>query len=130
MTTVTALRILRDAGCDPRVEGDRLKLDEDPPDELPEAHIDILNTPIRELVTGDKLYAIDEDGHGCAHPDGLLDLSGPLPLNVRLIAVAGTAWDRISPYAMESFPHLFTLAAMKTKARKGADHADQPQLPH
>lgn len=117
MTAATALRLLRDAGCNPHVVGDELILDVDPPDELPEEIIDILNAPIRALITGAKLYAIDEDGHGCVRPDGLLDPSELLPTNVRLIAVAGTPWDRISPYAAEAFPELFAVATVKTKRK-------------
>lgn len=105
MTAEQLLSHLHVIGLDPSTDGATLDLTAPPPPEL-EAALDILAVPIVGLLTGRPVYAFDHTGRPVPG-GGVIDPRRELPFDVRLVAVAGGEWDRISPAARDSFPHLF-----------------------
>lgn len=111
MTAAELLTALREAGCEPSVEGDELVLSADPPGPLT-AKLELLHTGVRAMLTAKSWY-------GCDTATGrtfTLDPADLIPTNVGLLIVEGAAelWDRIHPLARFDFPELFaTLPAGK-----------------
>jgi hypothetical protein len=85
--------------------------------------VDLLRAPIIAFLTGKRLYAVDGTGRGCVRPDGIFDPRERLPANVRLLAVEGGEWDRISRSAIESFPDLFASDHPKNRRTEMARRA-------
>ena len=116
MTAADLLKHLATNGFTVSVVDGELAVEPDAPADL-DPIIGILALPLLALLTGRRLYAIDKAGRGCVRPDGIAEPQTLLPTNVRLLAVEGlTEWDRVSEFAVESYPDLFAPAL----AKKGA----------
>ena len=117
MTAVQLLWSIRDAGCEPAVEGEALVFDTDPPARFAR-YLDALHTGVRAALTGRRWYGIEpRTGRACGpHPTrgagplafGALDPARPLPPAVGLLSVEGdSCWDRLPAFARTDFPALF-----------------------
>lgn len=114
MTAAELVSCLRVEGVTLTAEADDLVIfGEISEDALPV--LDLLRAPIIAVLTGKRLFAIDAAGRGCTRPDGIHDPNERLPANVRMLAVEGGDWDRVSRFAIESFPDLFTTVPPKNR---------------
>lgn len=118
MTAVDLLERLTVAQLTPAVENGELLLNGDPPLEL-EPILGLLFCPLLALLTGRRLFAVDQKGRGCVGLFGVIDPRQQLPEDARLICVEGlTDWDRISPLAIDTYPQCFKRFP-KPKTRRG-----------
>ncbi|QEL18615.1 hypothetical protein [Limnoglobus roseus] len=112
MTAADLLTTLVAHGCAPSVDGHELVLAAPPPTGL-EVAVSLLQCPLRGLLTGKKVYAVDKDARPLGD-GGVIDPRELLPANVHMVVVeSGGEWDRISPFARETLPHLFAPAEAK-----------------
>ena len=114
MTAIDLLTTLFGLGVTFTADGDELLTDDDLPVEA-ESAVDLLRAPIIALLTGRKLFAFLTGGKPF-NGDGILSPTDLLPADVRMLAVEGGEWDRISPFARDAMPDLFAAAPSKRKA--------------
>lgn len=113
MTVAELLAALRDARCEPAVDGADLVLAADPPDALA-LRLEVLHTGVLALLTGKRWYGCDPaTGRTVA-----LDPANRIPPVVELLSVGGTdLWERLHPVARLDFPELFTAAEVVKSPR-------------
>ena len=114
MTAAALLTTLRDAGCDPDLDGAELVLTADPPDALA-VRLEVLRTGVLALLAGKRWYGCDQaTGRTVA-----LNPAALIPANVGLLTVGGAdVWERLHPVARLDLPDLFAAAGVVKPMRK------------
>ena len=119
MTVNELLLALSAADCTPRVEGDELAFDREPPADLL-AYVSLLQTGLRAALSGRPWFGIDGSGTGFSLGtlfDGALNPADTVPAACTLLIVEGdrSGWDRIQPALRDRLPQAFHKPGEKVK---------------
>jgi len=129
MTAANLLATLASAGCPPRVEGELLVFDADPPTRLV-PFIRLLQTGLRSQITNRPWFGLDAAGRGVGPGfDGALNPASELPRGAALLCVAGdSAWARVPASAIERLAGAFVRPVKVAKPFAATQQPDRPQV--